>query len=218
MLDVHAPHEKMHDIKDFLLHLFTITIGLLIALSLEGLVEWQHHRHLVQEANADLRSEIEENTQQLGSIRQQIRDEQKQLDQNLAALEMMRAHPGQHQGVSFTFTLKGFDDTAWKTAQTTGAFAYMPYKEAKEYSGIYDSQDEIYKAEQQVNNDAISAASLIKYQKRQLQALPGEDRHHDRSHRHDSASSSLPQLLCGWPRQNLPGVQIRSRLLSFHCL
>ena len=36
MLDVHPPHEKMHGFKDFLLHLLTITIGLLIALGLEG--------------------------------------------------------------------------------------------------------------------------------------------------------------------------------------
>lgn len=27
--------------RDFFLHIFTITVGLLIALSLEGLVEWQ---------------------------------------------------------------------------------------------------------------------------------------------------------------------------------
>ena len=39
MLDVHPPHEKMHGFKDFLLHLLTITIGLLIALGLEGCVE-----------------------------------------------------------------------------------------------------------------------------------------------------------------------------------
>jgi len=34
MLDVHPPEEKIHGFKDFLLHLFTITVGLLIALAL----------------------------------------------------------------------------------------------------------------------------------------------------------------------------------------
>jgi hypothetical protein len=28
MLDVHAPHERVHGFRDFLVHLFTITIGL----------------------------------------------------------------------------------------------------------------------------------------------------------------------------------------------
>ena len=61
MLDVHSPHEPIIGWKDFLLHLFTITIGLLIALSLEGMVEWFHHRHLVHEAEASLYREIDGN-------------------------------------------------------------------------------------------------------------------------------------------------------------
>ena len=34
-LDVHAPHEPIHGVKDFLLHLLTITVGLLIAVGLK---------------------------------------------------------------------------------------------------------------------------------------------------------------------------------------
>lgn len=161
MLDVHAPHEKVHGAKDFFLHLFTITIGLFIALSLEGLVEWQHHRHLVHEASAGLRSEIDQNTARIGSLRQQINAEQKELDQDLQTLEVLRVHPEQHTSMSFTFRQQGFEDTAWKTAQATGAFAYMPYQDAREYSNIYGTQNEIYKAQQQVIDEAISAASLI---------------------------------------------------------
>ena len=63
MLDVHAPHDRMEGWRDFLLHLLTITIGLLIALSLEGLVDWRHHRHLVHEAETNLHGEIVRNAQ-----------------------------------------------------------------------------------------------------------------------------------------------------------
>jgi hypothetical protein len=45
MLDVHLPHEPIHGTRDFFLHLFTITIGLLIAIGLEAMVEAVHHRH-----------------------------------------------------------------------------------------------------------------------------------------------------------------------------
>jgi len=41
MLDVHAPHSSIGGWREFLLHLVAITIGLVIALSLEGLVEWR---------------------------------------------------------------------------------------------------------------------------------------------------------------------------------
>ena len=37
-MDVHAPHEPIHTWRDFFIHLITITVGLLIAISLEGMV------------------------------------------------------------------------------------------------------------------------------------------------------------------------------------
>ena len=54
MLDVHSPHEKMHGFKDFLLHLLTITIGLLIALGLEGYAEHWKQRELKKDATCQL--------------------------------------------------------------------------------------------------------------------------------------------------------------------
>jgi hypothetical protein len=48
--DIHPPHQAAHRWRDIFIHLATITVGLFIALSLEGCVEWQHHRHLVREA------------------------------------------------------------------------------------------------------------------------------------------------------------------------
>jgi hypothetical protein len=44
MLDVHPPHASVHTWKDFLLHMTTIVLGLLIAIGLEQSVEWMHHR------------------------------------------------------------------------------------------------------------------------------------------------------------------------------
>lgn len=75
MLDVHAPHEKIHGYKDFFLHLFTITVGLLIALGLEGCVEWGHHRHLRREAEVNLRQEVRDNEKELRSSREATQDE-----------------------------------------------------------------------------------------------------------------------------------------------
>ncbi len=161
MLEVHAPHEKIHGLKDFFLHLFTITVGLLIALSLEGLVEWQHHRHLVHEAEAGLRGEIQSNAQTIISLRQRIAAERKELEANLKSLAILRVHPDAHQHLSFTFQMESFDDVTWKTAQTTGAFAYMPYDDARTYSDIYSSQEELFKVQQQVVEDVMQAASLF---------------------------------------------------------
>jgi len=63
MLDVHPPHEATHTWKDFFIHIATIVIGLLIAVGLEQIVEYIHHRHqaerleqtLVEETNRNIR-------------------------------------------------------------------------------------------------------------------------------------------------------------------
>ena len=54
MLEVHAPHASVHTWKDFLIHIVTIVIGLLIAVALEQTVEFFHHRHEVAETRAAL--------------------------------------------------------------------------------------------------------------------------------------------------------------------
>ncbi|HWE83546.1 MAG TPA: hypothetical protein VG267_01275 [Terracidiphilus sp.] len=160
MLDVHAPHERMPGFKDFLLHLLTITIGLLIALSLEGCVEWRHHRSLVREAEEGLRSEIDRNSQVVGALKRQIAEQQKQLNQDLDAVAQLKTDPGSHPQMSFGFGLQGFDEVSWKTAQSTGAIGYMPYADARTYSDIYATQDEVYKAERDVVEGVMRAASF----------------------------------------------------------
>jgi hypothetical protein len=60
-MDVHAPHEPIHTWKDFWIHLGTITIGLLVAISLEQSVEAVHHLHQRHQLEKELRGEAERN-------------------------------------------------------------------------------------------------------------------------------------------------------------
>ena len=68
MFDIHLPHKSIHGLREFFLHLFTITVGLLIAVQIESLVEWRHHLHLAAEARAALRVEIESNLKDLKNV------------------------------------------------------------------------------------------------------------------------------------------------------
>jgi hypothetical protein len=45
MLDVHPPHAPTHTWRDFLIHIATICVGLLIAVALEQAVEAMHRDH-----------------------------------------------------------------------------------------------------------------------------------------------------------------------------
>jgi hypothetical protein len=61
VIDVHAPHGGVHTWKDFWIHLGTITLGLLIAISLEQSVEWLHHQHERYQLEDDLHYEAARN-------------------------------------------------------------------------------------------------------------------------------------------------------------
>ncbi len=161
MIDVHSPHEPVLSWRDFFVHLITITIGLLIALSLEGCVEWQHHRHLVHDAEASLQAEIERNAKDMPGTLDSLHKEQGLLNQDLIVLQgILKQNPkGDKSSIDVTFRLHTFEDVGWKTAQSTGALAYMPYDRAQEYSDIYAGQSELSASEQQAARDAVVALS-----------------------------------------------------------
>jgi hypothetical protein len=82
MLDVHAPHEPIHTWKGFVIHIATITIGLLIAIGLEQLVEYFHHRHQAAAIAGKLKAESYEN---IAIVRGDI----KNCDETLAAIRFI---------------------------------------------------------------------------------------------------------------------------------
>jgi hypothetical protein len=137
-MEIHAPHEPIHTKRDFFIHLFTITVGLLIALSLEGLVEYAHHRHLVREARENIRRELQLNhdaaQSDLGGMQKKV-DRQKL---NIVAIHgLMTNGKNFHGTVQNTWDFSSLNDSAWKTARETGALGYMPYDEVQRYADLY---------------------------------------------------------------------------------
>jgi hypothetical protein len=139
--DIHPPEEAAHSWRDIFIHLATITVGLFIALSLEGCVEWQHHRHLVHEARANIRSEIKDNQKDLKNALDQIHKEQTQVKTDIEALEKLKQNP-EAQGLSVVLHLSSsaLANASWNTAHETGAFSFMGYPEVKKYAEVYDVQ------------------------------------------------------------------------------
>ena len=157
MLDVHPPHGKVHGWWDFFVHLFTITVGLLIALSLEGCVEWRHHRHLVHEAEASLREEIKTNAETVQGALDDVHKQRKFLEHDIDVLNYIiknKKHP-EDATMQIGYGLHILRDVSWKTAQTSTALSYMPYKDAQEYADLYTGQEKLAVADQQAARDAI---------------------------------------------------------------
>ncbi|WP_158821311.1 hypothetical protein [Granulicella sp. S156] len=139
-MDVHAPHEPIHTWKDFLLHLATITIGLLIALGLEGLVEAAHHRHLLHQAETNLRAEMTDNRQKLADDEKLLDRNEQRIESDLGLLSAVKAHQPTSVQLISGWGWDGMGSAAWNTARDTGAIALMPYEYAQGYFVIYGQQ------------------------------------------------------------------------------
>jgi hypothetical protein len=137
-MEIHAPHEPIHTRRDFFIHLFTITVGLLIALSLEGLVEYAHHRHLVHEARENIRRELQLNHE---ATQNDLTEMLKRVDtqkSNIVAIHGLMTSGGHfHGSIHNTWDFNSLNDSAWRTAHETGALGYMPYDEVQRYADLY---------------------------------------------------------------------------------
>jgi hypothetical protein len=162
MLDVHAPEHGIHGVRDFLLHLMTITAGLFIALLLEAGVEALHHRHQRKEAEETIRQELTDNREDLGKAQVELRAELKGMVAVLDFLEARsKGEPGDPSGLNLDFHEGPLKDSAWRTAGSTGVLSYMEYGEVQKYSLAYKEQAQFELMEQQALDEYLQLDSFV---------------------------------------------------------
>ncbi len=140
-MDIHPPQEPVHSWRDALTHVAIMTVGLFIALMLEGLVEYVHHRHIVAEARENIRQELQGNHEAIQKDIASVDKESDMAKHGLEAMRYMQTHPHAHgQSISFHWTSADLHDAAWRTARDSGALGYMPYKEVRDDADVYGLQ------------------------------------------------------------------------------
>ena len=139
-MDVHAPHEPLHTWRDFWIHLGTITIGLLIAISLEQSVESLHHLHQRHQLEKDLRAEGERNIEIVAKDAQVLaatRAWELSLRKNVDAV---RASGGKAGPAYVPNPVPGQPtvptDSVWTTAKESMLVVLLPRGEAEMYSRL----------------------------------------------------------------------------------
>jgi hypothetical protein len=164
MIDVHAPHKSIGNASEFFLHLFTITIGLLIAVGIEAGVERYEHHELALEARQTMTAEIRHNAGTVDKALDDIDHEQQKTIQNLAYLQKIQI-TGKDAGngnLDLGYTSVDLEDTAWRTAQATGALAFMPYTESERFSDIYSSEQLFIERQGQLSEDESQMLGVIR--------------------------------------------------------
>jgi hypothetical protein len=157
MLDVHAPHDRIHTRKEFLIHIAAITIGLLIALGLEGTVEWLHHKAQARHALLLLQQEVENNRSLLQQNMANNDAVEREHRNDLAVLKRVRAGPSSNdEQLVFVRSFNASASAAWKVVHESGAAAYIPYEVMAQFEEIYTAQDMI---------DQFTASAYVELQR-----------------------------------------------------
>lgn len=139
-MEVHPPQSPIHSVKDFMMHLLAITIGLLIALGLESSVEWVHHRRLVREARENISQEIGYNQRNVTKELGQLPTEEGQLEKLMAVLEEREKGTAANPDKNMVWSVTRLSDASWNTAFSTGAVAHMDYDDVRHYAQLYALQ------------------------------------------------------------------------------
>jgi hypothetical protein len=162
MIDVHPPEHGIHGTRDFFLHLFTITVGLLIAIGLEQSVEAIHHRHQRKEAETNIRQELQADRELLQAAGPVREEEIKTLVAGAKYLDAKIAgeNPPTQKFVA-SFSEAPGRDAAWRTASSTGVLDYMDYKTVEAFSDCYKEQAEYERMEQEAAREYLQIDALL---------------------------------------------------------
>jgi len=140
-MDVHPPHAGIHSWKDFWIHLGTITVGLLIAISLEQSVEWLHRVHERHVLQGELREEGNENVRAVQVDIERLQYQRNGMVLRRKDVQQMIASEGKLKlpfrviPPSGTITLPS--ESSWDSAKASGKVALLPDNESDVYSFLY---------------------------------------------------------------------------------
>jgi hypothetical protein len=145
-----------------LLHLLTITIGLLIALGLEGYAEHWKQRELKKDADTKLRQEIRDNAQEVALVHNAIASEQANLKRIVDFMSARKKNePYDTRQIRLDFTVGDLTSASWKTAAATGALGFMEYDQVQRYSAVYQLQDKYSALQDQTIDEFLQLQSYF---------------------------------------------------------
>ena len=146
MLDVHPAHHAASTWRDFFIHIATIVLGLMIAVSLEQTVEYFHHRHERRQLEEDLRAEAE---RRIPILTAGLRQFAILADWYRKGLQRGRVATVSGGFVTFVLpdrpqipTLLRPEDAAWPAAKASGLVAVLPNQEVEGWDRVDVSAQE----------------------------------------------------------------------------
>jgi len=137
-MEFHVPG-PVRSLKDFFVHLGIVTLGILIALGLEQIVEAHHRVKIGHESVASFRHELAENRDHVNEVLASLPHVHEQIQAQIARITALGDAPPR-SGVPIQPPSLRYDflsTAAWDTAIATQALNYIPEADARRYSESY---------------------------------------------------------------------------------
>jgi hypothetical protein len=137
-MDIHPPEGPTHSFKDFAIHIGIVTIGILIALSLEGIRETVHEHRLVRETRENFRIEILADQRHMKLELANVQTLTRNTDKIIADLPTLAQSPAQLKARvdALAPSLYFFSSSSWSGALSSGALSHMSAEEVSHYVGF----------------------------------------------------------------------------------
>jgi hypothetical protein len=206
-VEIHAPDHPITNWKQTFQHLAIITTGVLIALALEGAVAWIDHRLLVREAIANLTAELRNNKKELDGLFANLEQERKQLEHADEVAGILLGHePIEKLELALEAHGAELTNAAVTTAEITGAFGFMEYREVSRYAYIYDLQAQFMRLQEREGQHFLDVLAFMR-------RIPAPDRPTDDEVRR--FRSSIDVALAGIVEREQIGHQLQKRYDEF---
>lgn len=154
-MEIEVPEHPIMTWKQFFIHMGTIVLGLLIAISLEQTVEWLHHRHQRHQLIEDMRQEAEENikvidedtrllNQELSTLRS-VADllDSAPVEKGNISIDISKEFAPQSQVENMTSPSRG----TWTVARDAGLVPLLRHEQARIYTRLDFEAEQELKAE-----------------------------------------------------------------------
>jgi hypothetical protein len=163
MMEIHGPEGPTNSFKDFAIHIVIVTIGILIALGLEGVREAIYVRRVVRDARENFHVELVGNRRNLDRELKNDTETLAQLDQIIADLPKLRKDPVEFRKRVAIVYPSGylFSSSRWESALSTGALGHMSVDEVNQYAEVNFLVHAYTNLESQANTDWQQLESFV---------------------------------------------------------
>jgi hypothetical protein len=138
-MELHVPHGSVRSIKDFLVHIGIVTVGVIIALGLSQLVEGYHRSRMAAETMEGFRREIAFAQTQVKGVVDAVPSWRTQIEAEITMLSAMPTQSAGQAPIQYPETAyQIIRKASWDTAIATQVLEALPPDKVRGYELAYE--------------------------------------------------------------------------------